>query len=195
MYCKKHDTNLLLKNGDVVFRANNETGLSEAINKVTQTNSKTNYTHMGICQIKNDTVWVIHASAKNGVCKEPLMLFCKPNLNTEYVTDVYRLNQKYSKTIQSALAIAFSLLGEPYDSTYILDNKGYYCSEFIYEIFKNDSIFNVNPMTFIDPNTGHFHKEWVEHYRNLKIEIPEGKLGCNPNKMSTNGKLSFIKRL
>ena len=50
-------------------------------------------------------------------------------------------------------------------------------------------------MTFKDPLTGLFHDGWIEHYKNLGIEIPEGQPGCNPNDMSKNKKLKFITRL
>ncbi len=184
-----------IKNGDILFRGTNTSGLSEAINEVTQTNSATNYTHMGICKVENDTVWVYHAAPEKGVCKEKLALFCQPDNKASYMVDQYRLIQEFQTSINEALSCADKHLGEPYDYSYIIENKGFYCSEFIYEIFKKDSIFKLNPMTFIDPETNEFHKGWVSHYKNLGIEIPEGKPGCNPNEMSISKKIEFIKRV
>ena len=195
MSCQQKGSNSFIQNGDILFRGNNQSGLSEAINEVTQTKKGTDYTHMGICTIENNTVWVIHASPENGVTKEPLEIFCNPNNESGYSTDVYRINKKLTLHIPNAIKRANKLIGNPYDSTYILESKGYYCSEFIYDIFKEDSIFSVNPMTFKDPKTNEFHQGWVEHYQQLGINIPEGKLGCNPNEMSSNSKLLFIKRL
>ncbi|TLX72561.1 hypothetical protein E9993_17140 [Labilibacter sediminis] len=195
MSCQQNNSNATLKHGDILFRGNNIAGLSEAINEVTRTNKGTNYTHMGICVVEDKNIWVIHASPTDGVIKEPLELFCQPNKDEAYNTDVYRLRQKFEEHIPKAIKKAHALIGSPYDSTYILESDGYYCSELIYEVFKEDSVFAINPMTFINPKTQAFHEGWLEHYKELGIDIPEGKPGCNPNDMSTNSKLLFIKKL
>ena len=181
-----------LKDGDILFRGNNKSGISKAINEVTQTSKKNNYTHMGICQVTDNTVYVIHACAQKGVCKEKLEDFCKPNGDTIYTTDAFRLEEKYIHSIIPALKRANYLINQPYDNTYILDNPGYYCSEFIYHIFSNDSIFTLNPMTFINPETNEFHRGWIKHYKELGIQIPEGQPGCNPNEMATEKKVYFL---
>ncbi len=183
-----------IKDGDILFRGNNLNGLSKAINEVTKTNKRTNYTHMGICSVNSDIIWVYHASPDKGVCKELLETFCQPDSGAQYVIDQYRLNDT-NADISKAINKAEKLLGLPYDSTYLMENRGYYCSEYIYDLFREDSIFELNPMTFINPATGKFHDEWVSHYKNLNIEIPEGKPGCNPNHMATNKKLNYIKTL
>ncbi|MGQ1788322.1 YiiX/YebB-like N1pC/P60 family cysteine hydrolase [Saccharicrinis sp. GN24d3] len=195
MSCAHNKEIQSLNNGDILFRGNQQRGLSQAINKVTQTTRETNYTHMGICKLANDSVYIIHASSKNGVCMEPLMDFCRPNNDTLYITDIYRLKTELNVNINSALTNAINLIGQPYDDTYIMERPGYYCSEFIYYIFKSDSVFTLNPMTFIDPATGNFHTDWVEHYQKLGVNIPEGMPGCNPNGMAAEGKLDFITRI
>ena len=193
--CSYKSEELVVRTGDILFRGNHKKGLSEAINKVTQTSSKTSYTHMGICKMQNDSIYVIHAHPQRGVCQESIDDFCYPNNDTSFFTDVFRIKKSLNINTEHALTQAESLLGQPYDHTYIMSEPGYYCSEFVYELFKSDSLFSLNPMTFIDPSTGNFHSSWKEHYHQLGLSIPEGLPGCNPNQMAAEGKLDFIFRL
>jgi len=190
--CSKNTDAIM--SGDLVFRSTSAGGISDAINSVTKNSQQISYSHMGICIVENNNIWVYHAAPAKGVCKELLEDFCRPDTAFTYTTDLYRLDI----SIQSLKEIKTKLdnyLGQPYDSTYIINNEGYYCSEFIYDVFKNNEIFKLNTMTFKDPLTGLFHDGWIEHYKNLGIEIPEGQPGCNPNDMSKNKKLKFITRL
>ncbi|WP_426430653.1 YiiX/YebB-like N1pC/P60 family cysteine hydrolase [Winogradskyella sp. HB-48] len=184
-----------IKSGDIVFRGASQSDLSEAINEVTQTEKATNYTHMGICSVENKNVFVYHSDLGKGVVKEPLELFLKSEDASTYSADVYRIKNSTKPQIERAISKAKDLLGEPYNFTYILEDKGYYCSEYIYELFKEDNVFTLEPMTFKNAETNTFHDGWVTHYKDLGIEIPEGKLGCNPNGMAASKTLAFIKRL
>lgn len=188
-------TSTAIKSGDIVFRGASQSDLSEAINEVTQTEKATNYTHMGICSVEDDIVFVFHSDLGKGVVKEPLELFLKSDDASTYTADVYRIKNSTKQQIENAIAKAKDLLGEPYNVTYILEDKGYYCSEYIYELFKEDSVFSLEPMTFKNAETNTFHNGWVTHYKDLGIAIPEGKLGCNPNGMATSQNLAFVKRL
>lgn len=186
---------ITIKSGDIVFRGASQSDLSEAINEVTQTEKATNYTHIGICSVEDDIVFVFHSDLGKGVVKEPLELFLKPDNSSTYSADLYRIKNSTKLQIENAISKANDLLGEPYNVTYILEDKGYYCSEYIYELFKEDPIFSLEPMTFKNAETNTFHNGWVTHYRELGIEIPEGKLGCNPNGMASSKTLYFVKRL
>lgn len=184
-----------LQNGDLLFRARTVSALSGAIDKVTQTNKATHYSHIGVVEIVNSQVFVLHAAPEKGVCKETLAKFMASNSNENIQTDVYRLKPGFQETIPKAIRSANALLGQPYDYTYILESKGFYCSEFVQQIFVSDSVFALEPMTFKDPETKKFFPTWVEHYAKLGVEIPEGKLGCNPNGMATNSAIVFITSL
>lgn len=177
--------------GDILFRGRQNTALSKAINEVTQTGRRNNYTHMGVVECSNDTVWVIHAASGKGVCKETLSQFCLSEQDSVTVGH-YRIKKIGQEQINRAIELANACLGQAYNYSYILDDDGYYCSEFVYELFATDSIFQLNPMTFIDPVSGNFHKEWVKHYNELGIDIPEGQPGCNPNGMAASPKLTFL---
>ncbi len=190
--CAHSESKPKIKDGDIIFRGNDTQGLSDAINSVTQTNAKTNYTHIGICFIKNDTSFVIHATPNKGVCIETIETFMQPDTNTKYISDIYRLKKDFRSCIPNAISKAKSLVGAPYDYTYIMDSEGFYCSEFIYHIFEACKVFTLNPMTFKNPNSNNFHSEWIEHYNELQIPIPEGELGCNPNGMATDSTIEKI---
>jgi hypothetical protein len=47
-------------------------------------------------------------------------------------------------------------------------------------------------MTFKSPKTKEYFEVWVDYYKKLNIEIPEGKPGCNPGGISTSDKLKII---
>lgn len=184
-----------IKSGDIVFRSATGSDLSEAINEVTQTAKSTNYTHIGICDVVDSKVVVYHSDLDKGVVEEPLELFLGYEGLVGYNADLYRIKKIEPKQIEYAISKAKSLVGNPYNTTYILEDKGYYCSEFIYELFKEVSVFKLEPMTFKNSKTNTFHKGWVEHYKKLGIAIPEGQLGCNPNGMASSNALTFIKKL
>ncbi|MCL3779475.1 hypothetical protein EMN47_03640 [Prolixibacteraceae bacterium JC049] len=178
-----------LQKGDILFIGTSGK-LSKAIDKVTQTNQSTNFTHMGIVVSTELGIWVLHADPKLGVVKEDLTEFANNNK-----VAVYRLKENKQNVIENALNDFSKYLGHPYNSTYIIEDKGYYCSELIYELFATDSIFQLQPMTFKNPQTGKFNKTWIKHYQKLGIEIPEGKPGCNPNEMATNTSLMYMGNL
>ena len=181
---------ILLQNGDLLFtgtdmpvEANN---VSNAINSVTQTGKETNYTHVGIVEMDHQGIWVIHASPEKGVFRDSLETFLKK----EKHIFVYRLKPNYRHLIPQALDKSRKYYGQPYDDSYLLNDTSQYCSGLIYHLFESTGIFQLNPMTFKDMS-GDFHPFWVEHYKNLNIEIPEGVPGCNPNGMATSPAIYF----
>lgn len=186
---------LQIKTGDIVFRGTIKSELSQAINDVTQTEIKTSYTHMGVCEVVGNTIFVYHADISKGVVKELLVDFLESEDESQYIADVYRIKNTNKTKLKAAIKEANTLIGNKYNTTYILEDKGYYCSEYVYELFKKDSVFALEPMTFKDPKTNNFHKGWIEHYQKLGIEIPEGKLGCNPNVMASSETICFVKNI
>ncbi len=191
MNCQPTESRTELRSGDILFRGKMNGSLSKAIDEVTQTGQEHHYTHMGIVELTNDTVWVLHAAPEKGVYCELLSDFCLQGEDSVIIGH-YRIKNITEVTIKDALTKAHTHLGEAYNYSYIMEDNGYYCSEFVYEIFASDSVFELNPMTFINPATGDFHTGWVEHYQKIGIEIPEGKPGCNPNGMAASERLLFL---
>ncbi|HLW07483.1 MAG TPA: YiiX/YebB-like N1pC/P60 family cysteine hydrolase [Marinilabiliaceae bacterium] len=190
--CGSENREISFQTGDLLFTGSDPTEeglLSDAINEVTQTSLKTNYTHMGLVVVEDGEVEVIHAAPKKGVCREPLANF----LEKMTIVDLYRFKSELNVPFDRAIERSIPLIGLPYDSLYIMnDENGYYCSSLIYTLFEDQNIFQLEPMTFKDPLTGMFHPSWEAHYIRLNVPIPEGQPGCNPNGMAESEALKYV---
>lgn len=184
-----------LKNGDLLFVTAKETGLSGAINNVTQKQKNASFDHIGIVEKSKDGIFVLHAAPKGGSQKQEITDFLKDQSEEGQRIIVYRLKSEYQKSIPSALEKAESMVGKPYNFNYILDENSYYCSDFIERAFRKDHIFKLEPMTFIDPKTGKTNVFWEEFYQKKNLKVPEGELGCNPNGLAASEKLERIMEL
>lgn len=184
-----------LKNGDLLFVTAKETGLSGAINNVTQKQKNASFDHIGIVEKSKDGIFVLHAAPKGGSQRQEIKDFLKDQSEEGQRIIVYRLKSEYQKSIPSALEKAESMVGKPYNFNYILDENSYYCSDFIERAFRQDHIFKLEPMTFIDPKTGKTNVFWEEFYQKKNLKVPEGELGCNPNGLAASEKLERIMEL
>lgn len=192
--CKNSQT-LGLKNGDLLFVTAKESGLSGAINNVTQKQKNASFDHIGILQKDKSGTFVLHAAPKGGSQKQYLKDFLKDQANSGQKVVAYRLKPQYQKNISDAIEKANSMLGKPYNFNYILDENSYYCSDYIERAFRKDKIFTLEPMTFIDPKTGKTNVFWEEFYAKKDLKVPEGELGCNPNGLAASDKIERIKEL
>lgn len=184
-----------LKNGDLLFVTAKETGLSGAINNVTQKQKSASFDHIGILEKGKNQYFVLHAAPKGGSQKQLLKDFLKDQADDGQRVMVYRLKPEYQNTIPPAIQKAESMLGKPYNFNYILDESSYYCSDFIERAFRKDDIFKLEPMTFVDPKTGQTNDFWEQFYQKKNLKVPEGELGCNPNGLAASDKLERIKEL
>lgn len=184
-----------LRSGDLIFIGAEKINLSGAINRVTQRQDSIAFDHIAIVEKTNDSLYVLHASTKNGSVKENIQSFYKAQKNKDNRLAVYRLKDDYQKAIPNALIVANTMLGKPYNWSYILNEERYYCSDFIERAFRKDHIFTLEPMTFVNPKTGKIDDFWVEFYKKQNLEVPEGKPGCNPNGLAHSNKLAFIGNL
>jgi hypothetical protein len=188
-----------LRTGDLLFSSHPYCHFSKAIDLVTQTGSGTHYSHVGMVEKegKDETGEggrVYHSSPKKGVCCESIQEFIHADDQENTIT-VYRLREEFLHSIPGALNLAGEMLGEQYNHSFRFSAPGYYCSEFIYRIFAPWKIFELEPMTFKDPNDLEFAPHWIEYYQKLGISIPERHPGCNPNGLAASGKLQLIGEL
>ncbi len=181
-----------LKTGDLLFRGKTPSVLSTAIDEVTQTEAGKHFTHVGIVEMMDDQVFVIHAEGRSGVSREPLKDFMTDGAGDSLYVEAYRLKPEWNEGIAEAIERASGVIGEPYNYTYIIEDSGYYCSELVWYAFAPDSVFSLEGMTFKDPATGEFHPGWIEHYQKLGVNIPEGLPGCNPNGVAASKRLEFM---
>ena len=183
-----------LQNGDLLFRTKATSSLGGAIDAVTQTAGKTHFSHVGIVEWQKGSVSVLHASPEGGSCQVALSQFFTDD-GQEHRVVVYRLKSAFRKYIPAALERAHSMLGKPYNFSYIMTDTAYYCSDFVYRCFEPDSVFQLQPMTFINPRTGKTDKEWAGYYHRLGIAVPEKEPGCNPNGMAASVHLQRVGEL
>jgi len=183
------------QNGDLLFVGNSSGNLSKAIDEVTQTGKNTNYSHIALVEKQGNEIWILHAAPKNGSERISLKEFIQEEKNDGSVIDIYRIKNEFRPDFDAAIQKAKTMLGKPYNFTYVLSDSAYYCSDFVYHSFEKDSIFEMNPMTFKNPGEENFNQGWIEFYQNLNMEIPEGKPGCNPNGMAASDKLERIGRM
>lgn len=193
--CQNTHLQTPLKNGDLLFVGNSSGNLSKAIDEVTQTEKETNFSHIAIVEKSGSEFWVLHAAPKNGSERISLDEFLTEKKKDGSLIEIYRIKKEFRPDFDSALKKAKSMLGKPYNFTYVLSDSAYYCSDFVYHSFEKDSIFQMNPMTFKNPGEQDFNPGWIEFYEKLNMEIPEGKPGCNPNGMAASEKLERIGRL
>lgn len=191
--CKNaYSSNVQLKNGDLLFVTAKESGLSGAINNVTQKQKIASFDHIGILEKEGNKMFVLHAAPKGGSQKQDLKDFIKDQKEEGQEVIIYRLKTEYQKIIPEAIEKANSMLGKPYNFNYILDENSYYCSDFVERAFRAEHIFKLEPMTFIDPKTGKTNTFWEEFYTKKNLKVPEGEPGCNPNGLAGSDRLERI---
>ena len=166
-----------LQSGDLLFLTNNRSNMEKAI-----TASTGKYTHVALVERDSaDDVWIIEASPTNGVQRisysqfenEHLLGFFSGSFN------IYRLPIPFDAT--EVIARAKNLVGKPYDDAFLPDNDAYYCSELIQVAFGN--LFESKPMNWRDAD-GNLPEYWMNHFKKLKMSVPEGIPGTNPTDMS-----------
>ena len=183
-----------MRSGDLLFQKMNCGELCDAIHAVTEGYQGNDFSHLGLVVIVNDSIFIIEA-AGNAVRKVTLEQFSK---NTETTMFIGRVKSKYQKLIPQVISFAKQQIGIPYDDDYLYDNGKYYCSELIYDAFlkaNGKPFFELQPMTFKQPESKEFFPAWIEYYQNIKVEIPEGELGCNPGGISTSDKIKIVGKL
>jgi hypothetical protein len=109
---------------------------------------------------------------------------------------VGRLKEKFRPLNKPALAFAISKVGTPYDEEFIYGNSRYYCTELIYDAYQyangRHPFFELEPMTFKDPDTKDIFPAWAKYYDALDVAVPEGKPGCNPGGISRSDKMEIV---
>lgn len=182
-----------IQNGDLLFVEAETKNLSGAISRVTENNQTISFDHIAIIEKNKNKINVLEASIKKGSNKTSYSRFLKNNIKNKII--LYRLKPEFQFAIPDAILKANEMLGKPYNKTYILNENSFYCSDFIERSFRKSKIFDLKPMTFINPKTGKTDEFWKKFYEDLGLKVPEGKLGCNPNGLSASSKIEKIKVL
>lgn len=125
----------LLQSGDIIFR-NGVDAVSEAARGFNRKDKR--YSHCGIIQIEQDSVFVYHAiggiyNPSQKLLRQPLELFCNPDETDRFAAYRYKLNKLQQKKLTSVISQFYSE-GLPFDIffNFSTDDK-MYCSEFVFK--------------------------------------------------------------
>ncbi len=182
-----------MKEGDLLFQDLDSSPVCDAIELVTTGYNGANLSHIGLVVSDNDTLKILEAIPPKVILTKLddfLNRSFDKNGNPKII--VGRLKKDFSYIVANAISFSKSQLNTEYDNVFLMNNDKYYCSELIYEAFLNDSIFNLQPMTFLHPETKDTLAVWKEYYSELKAEIPQNKLGINPGIMSLSKKIEIV---
>ena len=206
----KEDLKFQLEVGDILFQDLDSSPLCDAIELVTPGYKNGNFSHIGIVVEIGDHFCLnpeynkITGGAKSNIrVLEALpggvtttridnFLSRSSDYNSNPKVIVGRLKDEYKNTIPKAIEFVNKQVGVDYDEVFLLNNEKYYCSELIYTAFEKDSIFMLQPMTFLHPKTEDTLSIWKEYYSDLKVKIPQNKLGINPGIMSLSDKIEIV---
>ena len=174
---------LELHEGDLLFVSAGHGGLSGAIDDATGTRGSTSFDHVALVAAGAHGWEVLHADEK-GSRQQALGDFQQDARDKQRQVVVYRLKAPPHGAIRDAIATARSMLGKPYNTSYVLNEDSYYCSDFIERAFRAHHVFALQPMNFRNPQTGKIARHWVDLYRGMGMEVPQDQPGSNPNDMS-----------
>ena len=170
--------------------------LCDAIEEVTTGYNGSNFSHIGVVAKNSKNKFIVIEAISKGVSCTPIDTFLNRSFNSKGKPKVVvgRLKNRYKKYILNAITMALRLKGKPYDNIFTMNDSAYYCSELIYRIFSynNKPIFHLSKMTFKDPKTKTTFSAWKKYYKNLKVNIPEGKLGINPGSISRSKAIDIV---
>lgn len=201
--CNRSD--IRLQEGDILFQDLLPDTFSNAIESVTCGAGDRNFSHCGLVVRKGDSLYVAEAIGK-GVCLTPVDSFLarsgeRPSRKVRGGTYVHggmpsvavgRLLPEYMEAVPHACKKAEGYLGRPYDFPFLPGDSALYCSELIYECFREYGIFHNSPMTFRRSGESSISEEWTEYYGKLGLPVPEGVPGTNPGALSRSEKLRIL---
>lgn len=169
--------------GDLLFVTAARTGLSGAINEATARADAPSFDHVGLVADGTDGPAVLHAD-EQGSREQPLPAFLAEARARARQVIVYRLVPAQRATIPQAIATARTLLGKPYNATYLQSEDSLYCSDFVERAFRADAVFALQPMNFRNPQTGEMPAYWTAFFERHGMPVPQGAPGTNPNDMA-----------
>lgn len=192
----RQPTPFSLHNGDLIFQEACQDGMGDAIKATTTGRDGYEFTHVGMVWIPADKHVRIIEATEPKVTVTPLADYLHPRNQCTPRSVVGRLKAPYRPLIPQAIRFARQKIGKPYDNAFDIHNDQYYCSELIYQVFKEANhgqpVFPLTAMTFKSKETGTFPAYWVKHFQQLHLPIPEGQPGNNPSDMSRSGLIDIV---
>ncbi len=186
----------LLQKGDLLFQDLDCGALCDAIESVTIGIDSAHFSHVGIVSdITKDNKVMITEAIGGKVKITELRTFLTRSQDNCGRPKVVVGRAKDTQVINNAIVKLKKYIGKKYDDVFDINNDNYYCSELVYFTFENNSgekLFSLMPMTYKDKKTGKYFNSWIEYFKNLNIDIPEGKPGINPGRISRSDKIKIL---
>jgi len=192
--------NYQVQKGDFLFQDLDCGPTCDAIEAVTWGIDSVKFSHIGFVVDNNGELKVLEAISK-GVVLTPLSDFLSRSADNNGKPKVWvgRVKKEYDTIVKKALSGYRKYLGYNYDDEFIYNNGKYYCSELIYDIFKEANngfpFFKLEPMTFKPLNSKDYFPVWKDYYKKLKMSIPQDSLGINPAGISRSKKIEIVYKL
>jgi hypothetical protein len=175
-----------LKTGDLIFQDLACGELCDAIEAVTKEQfhvARPSFSHVGVVIRKGAKTFVLEAYGDK-VGLTPLAdVMARKQDGPHYViplATIHGLPKGFQKRLQR---VADHYVGKPYDDRFAIGDGAYYCSELVYEVFKEANggreFFHLAPMTFGAPGSDVW-KVWKRYFESLRTPIPEGRPGLSP---------------
>ena len=186
-------SNFQLQEGDLLFQDLDSSALCDAIELVTPGYNDANFSHIGFIVSDDGKLKVLEAIPPKVILTELEDFLSRSkdkDVNPKVI--VGRLKKEYKKTIPKAVEFAHKKIGVDYDGLFLMNNNSYYCSELLYEAFSKDSIFQLQAMTFLHPDSCDTLQTWKAYYAEIGVKIPENELGINPGIMSLSKKIEIV---
>ena len=179
--------NFAPEDGDLLFCIAGASEMSGAISSATAGEDSLSFDHIAVFSSLDGKPTVIEASPKKGaVVRTSLEEFIsgQATVGGKPGVVVMRINGSFDSA--AAVRRAESMLGLPYDWSYLPSNGRLYCSELVYESYIDSlgrHVFPAKPMNFRSPD-GTLPQFWQELFSRLGTPVPEGLPGTNPNDLS-----------
>lgn len=201
LYTKTNNYNhYQAQEGDFLFQDLDCGPTCDAIEAVTWGVDSVKFSHIGLV-VNDKGEWKVLEAISLGVVLTPIDEFLNRSFDENGNPKVWvgRLKSEYSKLVEQSLSVVPKYLGMEYDNEFIYNNGKYYCSELIYDVFKDANngvpVFELEPMTFKSIKSDEYFPVWIEYYKNLNFPIPQDSLGINPAGISRFKKMEIVKKL
>lgn len=185
-----------LQPGDLLFQVGIRSSMSGAITATTGHDNTLSFTHVGIFIPGKGADSVLEATSEGGVRLTSLPEFLDRADRIARKPAVVAMRLRDTSGVSASLSRARRLLGLPYDYSFRPDNGKFYCSELIWESYRDTAgkrLFTARPMNFRAAD-GTMPDFWVELFEKLGEPIPEGVPGTNPNDMAREEILTEVGR-
>lgn len=185
-----------LQTGDLLFVAGGASQMAEAISAATGADGALNFTHVGIAIARPGADSVVEATSPEGVrlCALAEFLAEAPRIGGRAAVVAMRLRD--TAGVAAAVEQARRCVGLPYDDSFRPDNGKYYCSELVYESYRNPDggpRFTARPMNFRAAD-GTMPAYWTELFERLGEPVPQGVAGTNPDDLAHEASLREVGR-